>query len=224
MMKIDVVSARPAAVDVNHLLIEQIAAEQQQAFEPSAAVQSPQRGGMNAAIDGGNGRQRQQAISFGVLTISRDTRERSSCGASATSRTRRSPRRTRHTRRAQQFTQRTVAITKRIRVRGWMPDECANKSRKKGASKCKCLFRLANSFAGCTRTSSLRSAGCAPRNRLRHGEGEAEWTCLTGSCVGRHPRCAQRQDQLLLQIPSPIEKDGQVIRERLAGTIPRDHQ
>jgi hypothetical protein len=65
VIKIDVVHAHNlAAVDVNHLLIEQIAAEQQQSF--GAVGRGPFRsrsGGPNAAIDGGNSSQGQHAVS-----------------------------------------------------------------------------------------------------------------------------------------------------------------
>src|SRR5208282_4169718 len=63
-MKIDVIYAHYfAAVNVDDLLIEQISTEQQKPF--GAIGRAPfrsRRGGANAAVDGGNGRQGQDPI------------------------------------------------------------------------------------------------------------------------------------------------------------------
>jgi len=89
MMKIDVVDAHDlAAVDVNHLLIEQIGLSSTGLRNRRQRSNPPQPWRHECAMMAETAVNGSRRFPFGVLTISRDTRERSSCGASATSRTR----------------------------------------------------------------------------------------------------------------------------------------
>ena len=89
-LQLDIIHADDlAAVDIDDLLIEQVAFKKKQTF--GAVCIWPVRGfgcGMDAGIDRGNGGGRRTRLPDFVLTMRLATRVRSSCGARVTSRTR----------------------------------------------------------------------------------------------------------------------------------------